>query len=73
MGLRAARREGLCAPLPRPPAHSPYAPTALYHHTLSLQEKAELKRQKDEAEAKYKYALVDGRQEQVRCRFLCCT
>lgn len=30
-----------------------------------LQEKAELKRRKEEAEAKYKWALIDGRREQV--------
>ena len=31
----------------------------------ALQEKARLKKEKEEAEAKYKYALVDGRKEQV--------
>jgi hypothetical protein len=31
-----------------------------------LQEKAAIKAQKDASEAKYKHALVDGRQEQVR-------
>ena len=30
-----------------------------------LQEKERLKREKDEVEAKYKYAMVDGRQETV--------
>jgi hypothetical protein len=35
-----------------------------------LQEKAAIKAQKDAAEAKYKHALVDGRQEQVGCRAL---
>ena len=30
-----------------------------------LQEKDRLKKEKDEAEVKYKYALVDGRKEQV--------
>ncbi len=30
-----------------------------------LQEKAEMKRKKDEAEAKYKWATIDGRREQV--------
>lgn len=34
-------------------------------HLLLLQEKAELKRQKEEQEAPYKYATIDGRMEQV--------
>ena len=33
-----------------------------------LQEKDRLKKEKDEAEAKYKHALVDGRKEQVRAQ-----
>jgi hypothetical protein len=32
---------------------------------LSLQEKQRLKEEKDKVEAKYKVAIVDGRQEQV--------
>lgn len=32
---------------------------------MSKEEKAELKRRKEEAEAKYKWALIDGRREQV--------
>ena len=31
-----------------------------------VQEKERLKKEKDEAEAKFKHALVDGRKEQVR-------
>lgn len=34
--------------------------------TTVLQEKDRLKKDKDEAEAKYKHALVDGRKEQVK-------
>ena len=48
-----------CPALPCPASRPP-----------ALQDKAEAKRQKDAAEAKYKYAIVDGRQEQVRRR--CC-
>ena len=32
---------------------------------LGMQEKERLKKEKDEAEAKFKHALVDGRKEQV--------
>jgi hypothetical protein len=50
----------------------PFAPLALLLSTPSppalhpLQEKAALKADKEAKEAKYKYALVDGRQEMVR-------
>ena len=40
--------------------------TAMYRPSVP-QEKERLKREKDEAEAKYKYAMVDGRQETVSC------
>lgn len=38
----------------------------MLHLLSALQEKAELKRKKDEAEAGYKFARIDGRLEQVR-------
>ena len=39
----------------------------------ALQEKDRLKKEKDEAEAKYKHALVDGRKEQVRAQQTICS
>jgi hypothetical protein len=44
------------------PQHTPTLPPPL---PAWLQEKEALKKEKEASEAKYKYAMVDGRQEQV--------
>jgi hypothetical protein len=42
-----------------------HRPGAEFVHRAFAQEKLRIKNEKDEAEAKYKFALVDGRKEQV--------
>jgi hypothetical protein len=44
------------------------APGRESKHLVFVQEKLKIKTEKDEAEAKYKFALVDGRKEQVLYR-----